>query len=116
MRSIHIRSLLLLGTAALVGCYSEEGINHVDLTGTVRIPKEAAQVEMSDGDEVWTIDDPRAIGPVYVGVFSGMDATLEDYPHPEIGPVIDGKVNRSRRSSKSGRRRVGRCPRPCSRW
>lgn len=90
-----MRIPLILTTAALLtGCYSEQGINHVDLKGTVRIPKEAARVQMSDGDDVWEIEPSiKSLGPVYIGVFSGMDDTLEDYSHPEIGPVIDNQVN-----------------------
>ena len=90
-----MRNLNLLITAALLlpGCYSEQGISHKDLKGTIRLPKEASQVTMADGDETWEIDDPRAIGPVYIGVFSGLDPNLEDYVHPEIGPITEAGIN-----------------------
>ena len=85
---------LTIATAlALAGCYQEQGITHVDLTGTVRLPKEASQVTMADGEDTWEIDDPRAIGPVYIGVFSGLDPNLEDYVHPEIGPITEAGIN-----------------------
>lgn len=84
---------IIAAIALLSGCYTETGVTHVDLIGTVVLPKDASVIEMSDGEDVWTIDDPRAIGPVYVGVFSGLDATLESYNHPEIGPVTEAGAN-----------------------
>ncbi len=80
---------LLLGGCA----YTEDALNHFDFNGTVRIPVEAVQVEMRDDDnETWTIDDPRAMGPIYMGVFPSVVDNLYDFSHPEIGPVTsDGQ-------------------------
>lgn len=60
------------------GCY-DEGLNIRDLTGRVVIPREAV-VRTIDGQEV---ADVRNIGPVYVGVYSGIDAEGGSYPQPE---------------------------------
>lgn len=84
-------SVLLLGLGTLLGagCTYQEELPNADLTGVVRIPKDVATVELVNLEgERWTVEDPRAIGPVYVGVYAGIDDTLYDYPHPEWGPVL----------------------------
>ncbi|NOY24321.1 MAG: hypothetical protein GXP62_00465 [Oligoflexia bacterium] len=87
-----IAALLLMSLATLAsGCKYNENLPEKDLHGVVRIPKSLADVQISDLDgNQWTIsDDVRAIGPVYIGVYAGIDDTLYDYPHPEWGPVLD---------------------------
>lgn len=84
---------LLTSTAMTAGCKYDENLPNADLKGTLRIPKEMAAVDFSDlkGNR-WTVEnDPRTIGPVYVGVYSGIDDALYSYPHPEWGPVLDAE-------------------------
>jgi len=81
-----------LGAVVLAtGCQYQETLSNYDLKGVVRIPKDMAAVTMSDlTGESWTIEnDPRAIGPVYLGVYASIDDSLYDYPHPSWGPVLD---------------------------
>ena len=42
-----------------------------------------------DDNEVVIENDPRTIGPVYIGAFASVKDGLYSYPHPEIGPVIE---------------------------
>lgn len=88
-------SLLLLMAGLSVACtYQEDALSHVDLTGTVRIPKHATQLTLVDDDfNERQIDDPRSIGPVYLGVFSGVEQSNYGYTHPEIGPVVNDEIN-----------------------
>ena len=44
-------------------------------------------VDAKTGEET-VVEDARAIGPVYLGVFPNIREDLYDYPHPEMGPVI----------------------------
>jgi hypothetical protein len=44
---------------------------------------------INDEGEEFEIDDTRAIGPVYIGAFPSVQDGLYDYPHPEMGPIID---------------------------
>lgn len=83
-------AIRVLGLLALVGCAYDEGLNSYDLSGVVRLPKEALQVTLVDdnGNE-FVIDDARAIGPVYLGAFASVREGDFAYPHPEMGPVID---------------------------
>lgn len=91
-----------LGASALSGCYSE-GIVVRDLIGTVRVPKSIATYEVRrevrDGNgeiviETEQVVDVRAIGPVYVGLYAGVEDNLEEYPHPERGPSAGGSAGR----------------------
>lgn len=73
------------------GCTYNEDLPEVDLQGKVRIPKEATLITLvdSEGQETTlTEPDVRAIGPVYLGVFPSVVEGLYDYPHPEMGPVL----------------------------
>lgn len=82
---------VLSAALSATGCKYDENLPNVDLKGTVRVPKDLARVDLSDleGNQ-WSIeDDPRAIGPIYIGVYAGIDDTLYSYPHPEWGPVLD---------------------------
>lgn len=92
------RTILLITAALATGCANEEpGLEHFDLFGTVRIPKEAAEIVVNVTPEgsseaiAKQLDaDVRNLGPVYLGVFPSIDDSLFDYPHPEIGPVLSG--------------------------
>lgn len=91
----HTKTITLLSAAALaVGCYQEPDIGFADITGTVRIPKEAVAFKLVrevDGvaETVEVEPDVRAIGPVYLGLYSKIEETTFGYPHPEVGPVLD---------------------------
>ena len=83
---------LLCSTIALSACsYEETELQHFDFTGTVKIPVEALTLTIMDEDNNETVieNDPRTIGPVYVGVFPSIRDDLFSYPHPEMGPVLD---------------------------
>lgn len=93
--------------ALLAGCYVETAYTHKDLKGTLKIPKEAATIQLIDQDNnQWEVTDPRAIGPVYLGVFASVQEGLFDYPHPEMGPVLD--ANRPGDTYPYGGTTVGR--------
>lgn len=90
-----VTMLSLLG-----GCW-QENLPDIDIVGTVVVPRAAATRALPvldadgnlqyDGDgNVITEDvtDPRLIGPIYLGAFSGVDAVSFDYPHPTMGPII----------------------------
>lgn len=86
-----MKRILFLSLASLVsGCvYSEDALEHVDMFGKVRLPKEAVQITLLKDGEAREIDDPRAIGPVYIGAFPSVQEGLYEFPHPEMGPVLD---------------------------
>jgi len=78
--------------ASLVGCaYEETALEHFDIHGKVKIPKEALSVEIIDADgNSYVIDgDIRTLGPVYLGVFPGTQEGAYAYTSPETGPVLD---------------------------
>jgi hypothetical protein len=88
---MRISSILSI-TAVLSACtYEETELKHHDFTGTVKIPKEALTLTIMDEDnnEIVVENDPRTIGPVYIGAFASIRDDLYSYPHPEIGPVLD---------------------------
>jgi len=93
------RTALLVAAALASGCaYTEDALEHFDLYGKVRIPKEAAEITITVPEEdeegnVTEVDktlpaDVRNLGPVYLGVYPGLDTSLFEFPHPEIGPVL----------------------------
>jgi hypothetical protein len=73
------------------GCYSE-GLSIKNLQGTVTLPRAAATrvfQEFDESGEVVSeeeIVDVALIGPVYIGLYSGLDYSLASYPHPNLGP------------------------------
>lgn len=94
----HLPTPFLLVLALASGCY-EEGLQIHDLTGTIIVPKEAATREISrpvlnedgspvlddNGDPTFTtqtVDDPRLIGPVYLGLYPSVAVDAEAYPAP----------------------------------
>jgi hypothetical protein len=73
----------------LAACTWNEDLTHFDLKGTVRLPKEAVGFTYIDDKGVETVvEDPRAIGPVYLGAFPSVREGDFPYSHPEMGPVI----------------------------
>lgn len=86
--------IAMVGLVGLVaGCSYNEGITIRDLTGKVILPEEAGTRTFfyADGTEE-TISDPRLIGPVYLGLYSGVAQGGHAYPHPVQGPaVVEGK-------------------------
>ena len=78
--------------SALSACtYEETALQHHDFYGTVKIPKEALTLTIMDEDNNETVieNDPRTIGPVYIGAFASVVDDLYAYSHPEIGPILD---------------------------
>lgn len=79
--------------AILAGCYNEN-LPQVDLTGKLVVPREAATRDIPTFDENGDIDgaetvtDPRLLGPIFLGAFSGIDQESFAYPHPSMGPII----------------------------
>ena len=86
--------MMIISLMLVQGCAFEENLPHVDLTGTVKIPKVADTfrlgTEDEDGDGVAgrVVSDPRALGPIYIGAFPSVQEGLYSYPHPEIGPIV----------------------------
>ena len=92
---VDFKHALFLGAlaAAASGCAYEEGLIIENLKGQVRIPVEAATRTFVTDDGEVTVTDPALIGPVYLGLFPGIEPAnvIEAYPHPEVGPVyLDG--------------------------
>jgi len=78
--------------ALLAGCAYDENLPSEDLTGVVRLPKEALEtLTLSDPvtGEPNVVDDLRAVGPVYIGAYASVETGDFDYPHPEMGPILD---------------------------
>jgi hypothetical protein len=88
-----MRLILAAALSFSAACaYEETALNHVDLKGKVRIPAEALNLQMLDpstNEEFALEGDPRAMGPVYLGLFPSVVEGLYPYPHPEQGPVLD---------------------------
>ena len=74
-----------------LGCTLNEHLPQVDITGKVVVPREAATRTIVDPNtgELTEHADVRNIGPVFLGAFPAVRDDLFDYPHPEMGPVID---------------------------
>jgi hypothetical protein len=100
---------LIIGVVSLLscGCIYNEEIEQKNLTGVVRISVDALQnMKLIDADGVpimengFTLDadgkpvldigeEMGLLGPVYIGAFPDVKDGLFDYPHPEMGPVLD---------------------------
>jgi hypothetical protein len=103
---MRIISIGLVGLS-FGGCAFEENLRQGDLTGKVRIPLEALESFQlidpdgtpivdggftldEDGQPVLDITDQMGLlGPVYVGAFPSVEDGHFDYPHPEMGPILD---------------------------
>ena len=97
---------LLLALTSVSGCYSE-GLEIYDLTGTVRIPADAATYQftrpvLDDAGNPVTDDsgnpvtesetrtDVKLLGPVYIGLYADVRNDIFAYPYPEAGPPVAG--------------------------
>lgn len=75
--------------ALTTGCSFDEPFTHYDISGVVKLPVDAAKFEyVYEDGSTEVINDPRAIGPVYIGAFPSVRTGDFEYPHPEMGPVI----------------------------
>jgi len=86
--------------AALGGCTYDEQIPEREIKGKLVVPRAAAtrEVKATDDPNDFTttpVTDPRLIGPIYLGAFSGIDETSKAYPLPVAGPVIGGEEGNS---------------------
>ncbi|MBT3222734.1 MAG: hypothetical protein HN348_26970, partial [Proteobacteria bacterium] len=80
---------ILLASLLVGGCTFDEGLIIENLTGTIVLEREAAtRVFIDDEGNDYEITDPRLIGPVYLGLYSGVEEGLEAYPHPSQGPLF----------------------------
>ena len=68
--SIMLSALIL---AQFQGCAFDENLNYYDLRGTVKIPIAATQFVQGTGDDARILDDIRALGPLYLGVYPGIE-------------------------------------------
>jgi hypothetical protein len=84
-----MKRIIIISTV-LAGCAYQEDLPEQDLRGTVRIPIDAIQFDYGeDLDNLESITDARGLGPVYLGVFPSVQEGLYDFPHPEIGPILN---------------------------
>jgi hypothetical protein len=88
---MRILTTLSISLALSACTYEETELQHHDFFGTVKIPKEALTLTIMDDDNNATeiVNDPRTIGPVYIGAFASVVDDLYEFPHPEIGPILD---------------------------
>ena len=79
---------LALSTGFGGGCQFDEGLEIQTMTGKVIVPRAAATrtFTLEDGTEQ-ELTDVKLIGPVYLGLFSGVEEGIERYPHPSVGPA-----------------------------
>ena len=84
-------SSMLLATV-LTGCTFDEGLIIENIDGTVVIPEDLVQRQYNVDGQTQLITDARNIGPVFLGLYSGVvePDIIESYPHPEVGPTFDG--------------------------
>jgi hypothetical protein len=91
MNRIALTTLALLPLVT-TGCYSE-GLFIENLVGYVTIPREAATRTITETDALGAVIsetevvDVKLIGPVYVGLYAGLDENLQSYTHPQVGPI-----------------------------
>ncbi len=86
--------LMVLAAVLPTGCTFDEHLPQVDIHGVVRLPYEAATGKVIDpatGLET-EVNDPRFLGPVWIGAFPDISYDDFSYPHPEMGPVIGEEV------------------------
>lgn len=81
-----------IAVGLLASCTYQEDLPSEDLVGVVRLPKEALEtLTLNDPatSEPIIVNDMRALGPVYVGAFASVESDDFDYPHPEMGPILN---------------------------
>lgn len=72
------------------GCGFDEELPEITIRGSVVLPAEAATRTITDATgETREVTDVRFIGPVYLGAFADVRDGYFEYPHPEMGPIID---------------------------
>lgn len=84
-----MRRAILLTALLASGCYNE-GLDIRDLHGTVVLPEEVGNRTTDEGNVIE--NDVRLIGPVYLGLYPGVEAGTTDYPYPERGPSFQAGV------------------------
>ena len=80
--------LAALILAQLQACSFDEKLNSHDLRGKVKIPLAATKFIYGFDEDAVEIDDIRALGPLYLGVYASVQPGLYPYPHPEMGPIL----------------------------
>lgn len=82
-----------------LACAFEEKVPEVDVSGVVRVPAAAVtRRPVSLAEDGVTLEvgeptlDPRFLGAIYLGAYSAIDEVSFDYPHPAMGPSIDGDL------------------------
>lgn len=80
----------VLLASVVSGCSFDEGLQIEDLIGTVVIPADLVTRDYIIGTDTVSVTDVKSIGPVYLGLFSGVEAEqiVERYPHPKVGPLF----------------------------
>ena len=70
------------------GCQFDEGLDIKTMKGKVVLPRAAVTrtFTLADGTEQ-ELTDVKLIGPVYLGLYSGVENGIERYPHPSVGPA-----------------------------
>lgn len=90
MSRIQLLSLgVLFGLST--ACSYDEGLLIENMVGTVVIPGDLVERTYNIDGEQLVVRDVRAIGPVFLGLYSGMEPenVVEEYPHPSVGPAFD---------------------------
>jgi len=85
MRIFSVLTLSLVAIGAS-GCAFDERLVVEDMKGRIIVPAEAATRVMANGEEV--ANDPRLVGPVYLGLYPNVRTDQYGYPHPELGPSL----------------------------
>ncbi|MCB9672649.1 MAG: hypothetical protein H6736_18065 [Alphaproteobacteria bacterium] len=90
------RTRAVIGSALLAlslgsGCHFDEGIVVENMVGTVVVPSTLLERLQSVGGVPTNVPEPKAIGPVYLGLYGGtVDADVTtSYPYVATGPVFD---------------------------
>lgn len=86
-----MKRALLPALVLLSACSFDEQLPEIDITGTIRVPREAAvwSVVNEDGSISESEPDPRYIGPVWLGAYAAVESGILDFPHPEMGPILN---------------------------
>jgi len=83
-----VLALMLLPTVMAGGCKFDEGLDIKTMTGKVVVPRAAATRTFTlDDGTTEEVTDVKLIGPVYLGLFAGVENGIERYPHPSVGPA-----------------------------
>ena len=88
--------LTILTASLLGGCAYNEQIRETEIKGKLVVPRAAATRNVkasTDPLDLSTVplEDPRLLGPIYIGAYSAIDENSRPYPIPYQGPVIDGE-------------------------